>query len=90
MRSIADGLKNRVGATKPSKVTNGRQYWVGQFLEALEAQRDPKYKPLTAARVAMLLSQLKTLAELEGFYEECKQSSHFSKHFWWSCNPKKH
>jgi len=62
---------------------------VKEFLTILNAARKPPFKPLTPARVAMLLAPIKT-KDLYGFLAECKDSSNFSKYFWWSCSPKKH
>lgn len=82
MKSLADSLKNRVGAKDTSKLTNKRQYWIKQFLEALNAQIQPPYKPMTPARLGMMLRFVKT-EDLGRFFGECKDANHFSKYFWY-------
>lgn len=69
-----------------SGIVNKRQYLIKQFLDKLNSERG-NFKPLTPARVAVMLSPI-TTDNLEGFYEECKAANHFSKFFYYSCNPK--
>ncbi len=74
-------LLNRV-EVKKSKITNERQVVIGWFLERLNAERKPPYKPLTAGRLGMMLSCLDTTS-LKIFFGECKDAKNFSKYFWW-------
>lgn len=69
-----------------SKITNERQLLIKDFLERLNAERGKDYKPLTPARVGMLL-RFMTIAQLKDFYSECKNAHHFSKYFWYKLNP---
>lgn len=56
---------------------------IGLFLERLNNDRlGSKYKPLTAARVGMMLRFLKT-PDLRAFFRECEYAGNFSKFFWW-------
>lgn len=55
---------------------------IGWFLERLNADRKPPYKPLKAARVGMMLAHL-TTPNLRAFYRECESAGHFSKFYWW-------
>lgn len=67
---------------KKTKITNERQMWVGKFLERINSERSPIYKPITPARMGMLLSQM-TTSQLKMFYGDCNDAKHFSKYFWW-------
>lgn len=67
---------------KPEKVLSERGELIGMFLEKLNADRKPPYKPLKAARVGMMLSHL-TTPNLRAFYRECEYATHFGKHFFW-------
>lgn len=69
---------------------NERQSLIKEFLDRLNAERDSsKFKPLSAARIAMLLAPIST-KDLYVFLGSCKDAQSFSKYFWWSVNPKKH
>lgn len=74
---------------KPEKVLNERAALVKEFLDTLNADRKPPFKPLTPARVGMLLAPVKT-KDLYAFLADCKYAKNFSSYFWWSVNPKKH
>lgn len=64
------------------KRTSERAELLKQFLEVLNAQRDlEKYKPLTPARLGMLLAPV-TTKNLYVFLADCRFASHFSKYFW--------
>jgi len=52
-----------------------------EFLTILNAERKPPYKPLTPARLGMMLAPIKT-KDLYAFMADCKYASHFSKYFW--------
>lgn len=67
----------------PSKVRSQRGELIGMFLEKLNVDRKPPFKPLTPARVGMMLSPIKSVADLRAFYGECSASSHFGKYFFW-------
>lgn len=75
--------------------TNERATILQEFLEILNRERKPPYKPLTPARLGMMLAPVKT-KDLYTFLADCKYaasnkpSGAFSKYFFWSCNPKKH
>lgn len=64
-----------------SKITNKRQYWIGQFLDTLNLARKGAYKPLSAPRLGYMLRFVKT-DDLEGFFDECRYSGNFSRFFW--------
>ena len=72
---------------KPKKKGSERAEIVGMFLERLNAERGT-FKPLTAARVGMMLSVFKTTGEMRQFYGSCNDAKCFSKYFFWSLNPK--
>jgi len=80
-------IKTLVTDKPKSKITNQRQELIGMFVDRLNLDRKPPYKPLTAPRVGMMLAALDT-RELYVFLAELKQSKHFSKSFWWRINPK--
>lgn len=82
-KHIAERPKNapRTGANSE------RATILQEFLEILNSERKPPYKPLTPARLGMMLAALDT-RELYVFLAELKQSKHFSKSFWWRMNPK--
>ena len=67
---------------KPEKVLSEGGELIGMFLEKLNEDRKPPYKPLKAARVGMMLSHL-TTPNLRAFYRECESAGHFSKFYWW-------
>lgn len=64
-----------------------------EFLKILNSERKPPYKPLTPARLGMMLAPVKT-KDLYTFLGECKYSASnkpfgtFSKYFWY-CFKKK-
>lgn len=85
MRSLQSSLSTRLQSLKESpksKARSERGELIGIFLETLNADRKPPFKPLTAARVGMLLSPIKT-KDLHAFLADCKYASNFSKYFWW-------
>ena len=55
---------------------------IGMFLEKLNAERGD-YKPLTAAKVGMMLAPIKSVKDLRAFYGECLAAKSFSKYYWW-------
>lgn len=65
-----------------SKITNPRQEIVGEFLEMLNKDRKPPYKPLTPARVGLLLRYIET-SNMRAFLSECRYARNPAKHFWW-------
>lgn len=90
MQSLADKLKQFPPIKKEkTKITNERQFIIKEFLERLNADRKPPYKPLTAGFVASKMSML-SLSQLKMFLGDCKYAKNFSKYWWWSINPKKH
>lgn len=72
------------------KVLSERSEVIGMFLEKLNSDRKPPFKPLSASRVGMLLSPIKSVKDLRAFYSECLYQNNFSRFFWYRCNPKKH
>lgn len=56
---------------------------IGMFLEKLNAERGGVFKPLTAARVGMMLRFIKSAKDLRAFYSECLNATSFSKYYWW-------
>lgn len=82
-------LIKQVKPQMKSQKISERAEVIGMFLEKLNADRG-KYPPLKAARVAMLLSGIKSVKDLRAFYGECLDRPNFSKFFWWSTNPNKH
>ncbi|MFA6790419.1 MAG: hypothetical protein WCR65_02475 [Parcubacteria group bacterium] len=67
---------------KKTKITNERQMWIGKFLDRINAERRHPYKPITPARMGMILSPM-NLSQIKAFYGECNDARHFSKYFWW-------
>lgn len=67
---------------KKSNVKSERAILLGEFLERLNADVKPPYKPMTSSRLGMMLQFTKT-KELYKFLAECKESKNFSKFFWW-------
>jgi len=59
-----------------------------EFLEILNSERKPPYKPLTPARLGVMLAPVKT-KDLYTFLADCKyfasnkSSGAFSRYFWW-------
>ena len=59
----------------------------GELLERFLLRLNPPrvrdgYKPLTPARVGMLMSHIPT-DELHYFYQQCDSGNNFSKLWWW-------
>lgn len=77
----AESLKKQ--PTRKRGITNERQYVLKQFLDRLNLDRKPPYKPLTPARLGTMLRFVETSA-MKQFYDECKDAKNFSKYFWWS------
>jgi hypothetical protein len=68
--------------TTKKRTISERATLIGQFLEILNADRNKSgFPPLKAARLAMMLSPIKT-KDLYAFLADCKYASHFSKFFW--------
>lgn len=82
-------ILNEYKIPKKSKVRSERGELIGKFLEKLNASRVGKidkktgkeFKPLTAARVGMLLAPVKT-KDLYSFFADCEYASNFSAYFW--------
>ena len=87
MKQIQIDLNRFQKPAVKEKPLSERAFLLKEFLERLNAERDPKYKPLTPSRIGMMLRFIKT-KDLYPFLAELKQSSHFSKSFWWRMNPK--
>lgn len=78
-------IKNKFEKYKiPEKktITNERQLLIKDFLDKLNSEREPPYKPLSPARVGMLLRYC-TNQQLKQFYSDCNYAKHFSKYFWY-------
>lgn len=71
-----------------SKISNERQEILKEFLTILNSAVKPPYKPMTPARLGMMLAPVKT-KELYVFLADCKYASNFSKYFWYSFKSKK-
>jgi len=69
-----------------SKINSERQLIIKDFLDRLNQERKPPHKPLTPARLGMLLS-LMTVSQMKTFYADCNYAKHFSKYFWYKLNP---
>lgn len=67
---------------KKTKITSERQLILGEFLERLNSDRKPPFKPIAPARLGMLL-QFTTTSQLKMFLGDCKYANNFSKYFWW-------
>jgi hypothetical protein len=67
---------------KKSKITNERQVLIRDFLGRLNQERKAPYKPLTPARVGMLLRYC-TTSQLKTLWGELNYAKSFSKMFWW-------
>lgn len=74
---------------KQEKPYSERASIVKEFIEILNNSRKPPFKPLTPARIGMLLSPIKT-KDLYSFLADCKNAKNFSSYFWWSCDKSKH
>lgn len=82
-------ILNKYKIPEKSRVRSERSELVGKFLEKLNTSRvgqiDKKtgkeFKPLTAARVGMLLAPVETKA-LYAFFADCEYSNNFSAFFW--------
>lgn len=72
---------------KPETKLNERQALLKEFLDTLNADRKPPYKPLTPARLGMMLRFVKT-KDLHAFLADCKYATNFSKYFWYSFKKK--
>jgi hypothetical protein len=70
-----------------SSISSERQLVIGEFLERLNQDRKPPYKPLTAGFIASKMS-LMTTSELKTFLADCKYAKNFSSFWWWSLKPK--
>ena len=66
-----------------TKITNERQLVLKEFLDILNAERKPPYKPLSPARLGMMM-RFMTTSQMKTFLADCKYSNNFSKYFWWS------
>ncbi len=73
----------QIPEVKKSKITNERQALIKEFLDTLNASRKEPYKPLTAARLGVMLAPVDTKA-LYTFLADCKYAKNFSSYFWWS------
>jgi len=79
-------LKNRLEKYQPkqkSKITSERQLVIKEFLEKLNLDRKPPYKPLTPARIGMMM-RFMTTSQMKIFLADCKYANNFSKYYWWS------
>lgn len=77
-------LRQRIDeAQKAPKKGSQRGELIGMFLEKLNADRKPPFKSLTAARIGMMLSPIKSVSDLRAFYGECLAARNFSKYYWW-------
>lgn len=75
-------LKSIKERKEPKAPRSERGEVIGMFLEKLNADRG-KYPPLTAARVAMMLSPIKSVKDLRAFYGECLYHKNFAVWFWY-------
>lgn len=67
---------------KTATSLNERQALLKEFLDTLNADRKPPYKPLTPGRIGMMLAPIKT-KDLYSFLADCKYAGNFSRYFWW-------
>lgn len=74
---------NKYQPPKKSNITNERQLIIKEFLDRLNADRKPPFKPLTPARIGIMM-RFMTTSQMKQFYGECNYAKHFSKFFWWS------
>lgn len=70
---------------------NNRGSQRGDMLDKFLAKLNPSriaagYKPLTHARLSMMLSHLHT-DQLYPFYKDCQRAKNFSAYFHWSLKP---
>ncbi len=79
-------IQSRTQPVQKTKITNERQVVLGDFLEKLNQDRGV-YKPLTAARLGMMMRHMST-SEMKTFYGELKSCQSFSKSFWYKMNKK--
>lgn len=75
--------KTRYFPTIKPKNLSERALLLKEFLEIINSQTNPPYKPLTPARLGMLLAPIKT-KDLYVFLSRCKEAKSFAKFFWWS------
>lgn len=70
--------------TPPKKAvrTSERAEILKEFLTILNANIKPPYKPMTPARLGMMLAPVKT-KDLYTFLADCKYASNFNSYFWW-------
>ncbi len=73
--------KERYSAKKTS-ITNERQLIIQDFVTAINRERKPPYKTVSAPRIATMLSFM-TVSQLKIFFSELKNSKSFSKTFWY-------
>jgi len=74
---------NNYQLPKKSNISNERQLILQDFLDRLNADRKPPYKPLTPARVGMMMRHM-SVSEMKAFFASCKDAKHFSKFYWYS------
>jgi hypothetical protein len=67
---------------KQQTITNERQLIIKDFLDRLNSEIKPPYKPITPARLGMMLSPC-TVSQLKQFYGDCNYAKNFAKYFWW-------
>ncbi len=72
---------------KKTGITNERQLIIKEFLDRLNPYRKPPFKPLTPARLGMMM-RFMTVSQMKQFYSELNYCKHFGKSFWWKMNPK--
>jgi hypothetical protein len=68
---------------RDNNITNERQLILRDFLDRLNLDRKPPYKPLQAPRLGKMMMYMST-QEMKEFYAVCKEAGSFSKYFWYS------
>lgn len=68
---------------KNKGITNERQLILRDFLDRLNSDRKPPYKPLQAPRLGKMM-QYMSVSEMKQFYANCADAKNFSAFFFWS------
>ncbi len=80
--NISDRLNQLKMPPKKAIRTSERAEILKEFLMHLNANIKPPYKPMTPARLGMMLAPMET-KYLYIFLADCKYAKNFNSYFWW-------
>ena len=80
---IPEGYLNKFRVQKKHAPKNERQELMEKFLERLNSQRKPPYKPIPLGRLLKIFQDVPT-EDLYPFFKTCSLARNFSSRFWYA------